>query len=226
MSDNPAARKGSFIPFPVPLPVTAAPTPINDPPLDYLCFNRDWTPYVMGALKALARDETYQGAEADRKAWVVEARSLIINLCDCLTCQEPDWEVCDTAVHAGTYSQRYTVCDAFGPQPMKVNGFRFYTATNYPANEIEVLAPVVNNCSSMTTVTAKFDYLLAYYGLGFTPSLVEVIDDTGTPQDITAGFANGDDMVAVSGLTDLQGFNMNVTAPLLVIFYQAEISHL
>ncbi len=63
MTINPMDLHGPFIPFekPVPAPTTDA----TDAPLKSVCFNEEWTPAVIGALKSLTRPETWQGTLAD-----------------------------------------------------------------------------------------------------------------------------------------------------------------
>jgi len=59
---RPWRHNGSFIPFP--LPVNVDDIEINDvdaEPLRRLCFNAGYEPLIRGALKALAREETYMG---------------------------------------------------------------------------------------------------------------------------------------------------------------------
>jgi len=61
---KPWRRKGSFIPFP--LPVNVDDIAINDidaEPLRRLCFNEGYEPLIRGALKALTREETYMGEQ-------------------------------------------------------------------------------------------------------------------------------------------------------------------
>jgi len=61
---KPWRRKGSFIPFP--LPVNVDDIAINDidaEPLRRLCFNEGYEPLIRGAIKALTREETYMGEQ-------------------------------------------------------------------------------------------------------------------------------------------------------------------
>jgi hypothetical protein len=79
MSDDPSYRfnfdeAGAYVPYTAPLPVPS--TEIDAEPMVSLCFNEDWLPYVLGALKQLARYEIWQGSKEDMAYAVGEATQL------------------------------------------------------------------------------------------------------------------------------------------------------
>jgi hypothetical protein len=66
-------ENGYFIPFTH--PVDFPDTELDDEPQVRLCFNADWVPYVLGALKILARPETWEASKEGRDVLVQEAMS-------------------------------------------------------------------------------------------------------------------------------------------------------
>lgn len=69
------SRQGPYIPFEKPIPVPAS---LSDAaPLSSICFNSSWKPMVVGALKVLARPETWEGTDAEIRATMASAHDLI-----------------------------------------------------------------------------------------------------------------------------------------------------
>lgn len=68
-------QQGPFIPFekPIPAPITD----VTEAPLRSVCFNADWTPAVVGALKVLTRAETWSGTDDDVKRVSRSAHELL-----------------------------------------------------------------------------------------------------------------------------------------------------
>jgi len=57
---EPFKASGFWPPYPIPVPVPSS--NLVDSPQVKICFNSDWLPYVAGALKVLARPETWIGS--------------------------------------------------------------------------------------------------------------------------------------------------------------------
>jgi len=94
MSEQSWQNNGSYIPFP--RPVTSPDGSFLGTPQVSLCFSAAWTPYVIGALKALARKETWAEGDGQDDNWVLEARSMIARIEE--QCLEPppagiNWEL-------------------------------------------------------------------------------------------------------------------------------------
>lgn len=95
MTFNPSKWRGFFAPFRIPFTVTGPPDHTPDElPQVALVMNEFWYPYVQGAVKALARPETYSGDIDDVKEWVQAG----IDLCSDGPCPypgggglSPDW---------------------------------------------------------------------------------------------------------------------------------------
>jgi len=69
--------KGAFIPFPVPINVDdISISEVTDTPQRRLCFYEGYEPLIRGALKALAREETYKGEQGVIDRLVKEGRNL------------------------------------------------------------------------------------------------------------------------------------------------------
>lgn len=115
---------GFYAPYPYPIPVTNPPDefPFSEPRVA-LCINEFWYPYVQGAIKALAREETYVGEYSVVKSWVAAAHDLI-NMepepCGVTECRVPNFEV---VIESDTWSE-YTVIDGgqLGNEPFWVIG--------------------------------------------------------------------------------------------------------
>lgn len=80
MSENLADVASMYIPFPRPVPVPTQ--DVDSPPVARICFNESWLPYVLGALKSLARPETWDAGESTRELAVMQAHSLLTGV-DC-----------------------------------------------------------------------------------------------------------------------------------------------
>lgn len=91
---NPNSYRGFYAPFRVPFAVSSSPDKKpGDAPLVALCFNEFWYPYVQGALKALAREETYKGEKSCVQEWVQAGMDLCLTSPGvCGTVARPDWE--------------------------------------------------------------------------------------------------------------------------------------
>lgn len=111
MTLNDSAWKGAFIPFPTPVPVETPPALPGDSPLRCLKFNKYYEPLVRGAVKALARPETYRGLVADVQDHVYAGRELQTLFADFSggTTEEWSWEVTDGSWQ---YHQYYPLADA------------------------------------------------------------------------------------------------------------------
>lgn len=84
-------RHGPYIPFekPIPTPISAA----DDTPLMSICFNQQWLPMVIGALKVLTRPETWVGTDAHIRSTIASAQNILAmygNGCSPLT-RIPNW---------------------------------------------------------------------------------------------------------------------------------------
>jgi len=71
---KPWSASGFWPPFPNPVEVPS--TDVDATPLAKLCFNADWQPYILGAIKVLARPETWVGTVDDIKRVTSQAQSL------------------------------------------------------------------------------------------------------------------------------------------------------
>jgi hypothetical protein len=70
-----APERGAFIPFP--LPVEGPEEDIRSGPCGVLVFNDSWRPYILGALKVLARPETWKSDDPEKIAgWVEQGMHL------------------------------------------------------------------------------------------------------------------------------------------------------
>lgn len=71
----PMDRQGPYIPFekPIPVPVSLA----DEEPLSHICFSSEWLPFVIGALKVLARPETWEGTDLEINAVSRSAHDLL-----------------------------------------------------------------------------------------------------------------------------------------------------
>jgi hypothetical protein len=79
-SQSPWVYRGAFIPFPLPIPaITTSPLASGD---TGLCWADDWTPAILGALKALTRPETWSGDPADIVLAMEGAQQLLSGLVD------------------------------------------------------------------------------------------------------------------------------------------------
>jgi len=80
MSQPPWAYRGAYIPFPLPVPA------ITDDPLssedNSLCWSDAWTPAILGALKVLARPETWTGSDTDIALAMEGAQELLASIID------------------------------------------------------------------------------------------------------------------------------------------------
>lgn len=82
MSDKiPFSRVGFFPSFPQ--PVTPPSTDIKASPQLALCFNEDWLPLIMGAVKVLMRPETYKGDIPTVIDAVANASQLVSQIGEC-----------------------------------------------------------------------------------------------------------------------------------------------
>lgn len=97
MIENRSSWGGNFRPFPVPIDIGEnGPDKLpHDAPLVCIRFNEFWYPYMQGALKALAREETYKGERSCIRQWVLAAHELItMEPDDCTEGEHPgysDW---------------------------------------------------------------------------------------------------------------------------------------
>lgn len=71
---------GPYIPFTKPVPVPGALA--DDDPLMHVCFNEEWLPAVIGALKVLARPESWQGTLAEIQDITKSAHDLMASYAD------------------------------------------------------------------------------------------------------------------------------------------------
>lgn len=71
----------SYIPFPRPVPVPTQ--DVDSAPISRICFNSSWLPYVLGALKSLARPETWDAEESTRELASIQAQSLLSEAVSC-----------------------------------------------------------------------------------------------------------------------------------------------
>jgi len=70
--------RASYIPFPLPVPALCQ-DPLANPDTT-LRFNSDWAPYLLGAMKVLARRETYFGTDEDIDCAAQSAQDWIDNV--------------------------------------------------------------------------------------------------------------------------------------------------
>lgn len=82
MSENLADVASMYIPFPRPVPVPTQ--DVDSAPISRICFNSSWLPYVLGALKSLARPEVWDAGESTRELASIQAQYLLSEGVDCL----------------------------------------------------------------------------------------------------------------------------------------------
>lgn len=81
MSDiRPMDIQGPYVPFEKPVPIPSGTMASN--PKTSICFNSTWLPAVLGALKVLARPETWIGTKAQINATTKDAHDLIAAVSD------------------------------------------------------------------------------------------------------------------------------------------------
>ncbi len=93
MSRKDWASGFSFIPFPT--PVDFPDSDIEDTPRVSLCFNADWLPWVLGALKVLARSETWDADQETSDVLVEQAmrlQTLVTDGCETVL-PVPNWHL-------------------------------------------------------------------------------------------------------------------------------------
>lgn len=113
MSVEPMRVQGAFIPFtkPVPLPGPLA----DDEPVMSICFNASWLPAVLGALKSLARPETWQGTPEDIRSSCASVHDLLSSYEDFCISDPPhlNWYPLLTVVQ-GAYEEYVWASPDFG----------------------------------------------------------------------------------------------------------------
>lgn len=95
-------QQGPYIPFETPVPIPTALS--DDAPLSHICFNSEWLPAVIGALKVLCRPETWEGTDEDIRSVIASAHDLIATYssgCD-IAATGPNWYL-DLEVSNGHY---------------------------------------------------------------------------------------------------------------------------
>jgi hypothetical protein len=159
---------GSFIPYPYPVDFPDA--DIEDTPKVSLCFNESWLPWVLGALKVLARSETWDTDQEASDALVEQGMRLqrLVNA-GCETPPElPNWEL------------ELTVSEGFVDQDM----WLFREPTNVggvPAEHYRLLCGYLDGVGCDVTIRGKLKNSSSYVGghmlidvAATNPALVEV----------------------------------------------------
>lgn len=96
MTDNPNSYRGSFIPFRRGFPVDdIAPYGALDTPRVAIHWNQFYTPYILGAIKALARPETFAGTPQNLESWVETMMQIVVQE-PVPYPQVPNWSPVDT----------------------------------------------------------------------------------------------------------------------------------
>jgi len=115
------ASGGAFIPFPMPVPFPDS--DVEETPTVCLRFNEDWLPWVLGALKVLARSETWASDVEGTDALVEQGHRLLSLVEDpCNPIIVPFYLPYVSALDAGSYdgdlfSQYWRIDNPSEPDP-------------------------------------------------------------------------------------------------------------
>lgn len=198
MSDlPPITYRGAYIPFPNPIPaITTDPLSSED---QSLCWNADWNPAILGALKVLARPETWTGSPADIETAMQNAQDILSAIQDgCGAIAIPfscpgDLSIDDSPY--GTWSigfcGAYVATQGFGPSLADAGGGQYYYGASIHID--------LGAAYQITNIHTVFDMEKGFNGGPGSTQMYNVVDldhsvamgTTLTYDDLMTGFGQG-----------------------------------
>jgi hypothetical protein len=160
-SQPPWVYRGAFIPFFRPVPaITTDPLSATD---TSLCWNDEWSPAILAALKVLCRPESWTGSEADIQTAMFNAQGLLAALTDgCSGTGIPFACPGDLSSSAAPYGVFSSDCD--GTAYISGTGYRptICAAGGFTYQQIAQII-TFSTILTLTSVHIGFDYTKGHF---------------------------------------------------------------